>query len=471
MMLFKVASRSIFRNTRRSLTTMLTIAVGTAATLVFGAYTTYVTYGLQTATVQRVGHLAIYRNGYFDFGSGNPAIWGISHYDRLLRLVADDPVLKPMIAVATPVQSLAGIAGNFDKDESRTFLGTGFLPSDRDAMKRWNEYGVGSLGVQHSGLSDSDSSQGIVGIGLARILGLCDQLHLDKCPKVPDGAPATVEVSSSVSSLPRQDFSDLVARDKPAAADPPGEGRPHIDLLAATAGGAPNVVSLEIRRVEPQGVRELDDAFVGMHLALAQQLVYGRGEHRATGVVLQLHRTQDLEKARARLKQVFADHRLDLEVRDFAELNPFYTQAINLFGSIFSFISVIIAVVVLFTVSNAMGMSVVERTDEIGTTRALGVRRSGIRRQFLLEGAMLGLLGATLGVVIALVVAYFVNGAGITYTPPAQAQPVPLRLYMLGAPGFVAIVWVILTVVATLAAYLPANRAAKLQIVDALRHV
>jgi len=42
---------------------------------------------------------------------------------------------------------------------------------------------------------------------------------------------------------------------------------------------------------------------------------------------------------------------------------------------------------------------------------------------------------------------------------------------MFGAPAFVATVWLILIVVATLAALLPANRAARLQIVDALRHV
>jgi putative ABC transport system permease protein len=470
-MLFKIAFRSIFRNTRRSITTLLTIAVGTAATLVFGAYTTFVTYGLQTSAVQRNGHLTVYRDGYFDFGSGNPAIWGISHYRSLLDLIVSDPVLKPMIVVATPVQSLAGIAGNFDKDESRTFLGTGFVPSDRDRMKRWNEYGVGTNGVQHSGMKDGDPSQGIVGVGLARILGLCDQLHLADCPKLPDSAPQASEASADVAKLPKQDFSDLVARDKPEQDPSDSDALPHIDLLAATAGGAPNVVNLEVRKVEPQGVRELDDAYVGMNLALAQQLVYGRDEHRVTGIVLQLHRTEDLAAARARLNDVFAAHHLGLEVRDFAELNPFYTQAINLFRSIFTFISVIIGVVVIFTVSNAMGMSVVERTDEIGTTRALGVRRGGIRRQFLLEGALLGILGATIGVLVAIAVAYFVNGAGITYTPPGQAQPVPLRLYMLGAPGLIAIVWLVLTAVATLAAYLPANRAARLQIVDALRHV
>jgi len=118
-----------------------------------------------------------------------------------------------------------------------------------------------------------------------------------------------------------------------------------------------------------------------------------------------------------------------------------------------------------------MGMSVIERTDEIGTTRALGVRRSGVRQQFLLEGALLGLMGATLGVLAAVAISYVINGTHLDYTPPGQAQPVPLRLYLVGAPAMVATVWGVLIVIATFASFLPANRAAKLQIVDALRHV
>ncbi|MGZ3375629.1 MAG: ABC transporter permease [Phenylobacterium sp.] len=469
-MMFKIAFRSIFRNRRRSLMTMLTIAVGTAAMLVFGAYVTYVTYGLQTSTVQRSGHLTVYRNGYFNFGTGNPALWGIHDYPSVVRLIRGDPELSPMVAVVTPVQALAGIAGNFDKDQSRTFFGTGFVPSERDRMKRWSEYGVGSLGLQHSGLKDADATQGIIGNGLARILGLCERLHLDNCPAPPKNAPTHAEASAEVAALPSQDFSGLQDADHVAAAAS-DDAPPRIDLLAATAGGAPNVVNLEVRKAESQGVRELDDAYVGMNITLAQQLIYGRGEHRATGIVVQLHRTEDMEKARARLNSLFKAKGLDLEVRDFTELNPFYLQALNLFRSIFSFISVIIGVVVLFTVSNAMGMSVIERTDEIGTTRALGVRRSGVRQQFLLEGVMLGLMGATLGVLAAVVISYVINGAHLDYTPPGQAQPVPLRLYLVGAPVMVATVWGVLTVLAAFASFLPANRAAKLQIVDALRHV
>ncbi|HTW36623.1 MAG TPA: FtsX-like permease family protein [Rhizomicrobium sp.] len=468
-MIFKIAFRNIFRNTRRSLTTMLTIAIGTAATLVFGAYTVYVTYGLQTGTVDRVGHLTVYRRGYFDFGSGNPAIWGIPHYNDVLRLIATDPVLKPLIAVATPVQYVAGIASNSDTGESRTFIGTGFIPSDRDRMKRWDEYDVGGRTEPDTGLRDDDTSRGVVGAGMARVLGLCGQLHLGNCPTLPRGAPSDTAAASDVAGLPKQDFSDLVSRDAPAAKR--AAVLPRIDLVAATAGGAPNVVDLQIARVDPQGVRELDDIYVGMHIDLAQQLVYGRGEHRATGIVIQLHRTEDIPRARARLAQLYKMHGLDLETRDFAEITPFYTQALNLFRSIFSFISIIIGIVVIFTVSNAMGMSVVERTDEIGTTRALGVRRSGIRQQFLVEGILLGAMGATAGVVIAFVVSFAINAVGLTWTPPAQAQPVPLKLYMFGAWDLVGWTWALLIVLAAAAALLPANRAARLQIVDALRHV
>ena len=142
-----------------------------------------------------------------------------------------------------------------------------------------------------------------------------------------------------------------------------------------------------------------------MPLPLAQQLVYGRGEHKATGIVLQLNRSEDLKAARARLNALFGAHHLDLEVRDFAELTPFYGQVVRLFGAIFLFITLIMGVIVLFAVVNTMTMNVMERTNEIGTIRAMGVRRNGVRAQFVVEGWMLGAIAATVGVVLAFGVA------------------------------------------------------------------
>jgi putative ABC transport system permease protein len=249
-------------------------------------------------------------------------------------------------------------------------------------------------------------------------------------------------------------------------------GPPRLGLLGATAGGAPNVVSIEVAGVDPQGVKELDDNYVAMSLPLAQQLVYGRGEHKATGIVLQLHRTEDLKAARARLMALIAAHHFDLEVRDFAELTPFYGQVVRLFSAIFLFITLIMGVIVLFAVVNTMTMNVMERTNEIGTVRAMGVRRNGIRAQFVAEGWMLGAIAATVGVVLAFAVAAAINHGGLTWTPPGNATPVPFRLAMpADRPPLLIGTWLGLVLVATLAALLPANRAARLPVVDALRHV
>ena len=461
-MMFKIALRSVFRNARRSLTTMLTIAIGAAAMLVFAAYALYDVYILQTTAVERGGHLAVFAKGYFDFGSGDPAIWGIGNYAGIVKLIKTDPILSSLTAVVTPVQYLGGIAENPANGGSRTFFATGFVPADQRRMARWNEYGIGA-DLENTNLESNNPSRGVIGFGLARYLGLCRTLHLRDCPSPPRAMPE--QDNGNVASLPHQDFSALA---EPTAASSP---TPRVDLMAATAGGAPNIVSMQIERVQKQGAKEMDDGYVVMNLALAQQLVYGRGAHKVTGIVLQLHRTEDIPQARARLQTLIALHHLDLEVRDYREINSYYDQSIGFFTSIFSFIAVLIGVVVLFTVSNTMSMSVMERIDEIGTTRALGVRRGRIRRQFLLEGCLLGVLGASFGIVLAVLAGALINHAGMTWTPPGDAHPIPLKLYMLGAIDIVGAVWAVLTIVATIAALIPANRAARMPIVDALRHV
>jgi putative ABC transport system permease protein len=461
-MMFKIAFRSIFRNARRSLTTTLTIGIGAAAMLIFAAYSIYDVYVLQTTTIERGGHLTVFRKGYFDFGSGDPAIWGVGDYARVVRLIRNDPVLATLTAVVTPIQELGGIAENPGAGGSRTFFATGFVPSDQMRMQRWNEYGVGA-NLESTDLRTEDPSQGVIGFGFAQNLGLCEQLHLSGCPTLPKDAPT--RDNGAAANLPSQDFSGL------GDASAPQNATPRIDLMAATAGGAPNVVTLRIARVEKQGSKEMDDGSVVMNLSLAQQLVYGRGEAKVTGIVLQLHRTEDIDAARSRLLALFAANHLNLEVRDYQEINSYLGQTLGFFQSMFSFIAVLIGVVVLFTVSNTMGMSVMERTAEIGTTRALGARRSRIRSQFLLEGALLGVLGATSGVVIAFAAAAAINSSGLSWTPPGDAHPIPLKLYILGAPQITVAVWAVLVVIATLAALVPAHRAARLAIVDALRHV
>jgi len=101
----------------------------------------------------------------------------------------------------------------------------------------------------------------------------------------------------------------------------------------------------------------------------------------------------------------------------------------------------------------------------------MGERRGTIRRQFLAEGAVLGALGASLGVVLAFIVIALLDQGGVKWTPPGNTDPIPFLLPWPTRPLLLLGTWLGLVLVATLATLPPANRAAKSRIVDALRHV
>jgi putative ABC transport system permease protein len=142
-----------------------------------------------------------------------------------------------------------------------------------------------------------------------------------------------------------------------------------------------------------------------------------------------------------------------------------------MFASIFGFISVLIGGIVLFTVSNTMGMAVVERTVEIGTLRAIGLRRRGIRMMFVTEGFVLGCFGVLLGISVAVALSLFINQLGLTWVAPGRVEPSPLAVRVLGEYPMMIGCGAALLVVSALSAIVPASRAARMNIVDALRHV
>jgi putative ABC transport system permease protein len=457
-----LALRNLMRNRRRSLTTLLAMTIGACAVLLFGGYSTNINYGLQTDYVQRSGHLQIQHKDYFLYGNGNPAAYGIERYQQVIRAVRSDPVLAPMLKVVTPTMQLGGIAGNFAAGVSRTVQGVGVVVDDQNQMRKWNDYGF-DMERAPLGLTGTGIDAAVIGTGVARVLQLCGPLKVGNC--VQADQPKQVEGDATPA-----DIAQLSALEAPLAK---AGLDARIELLAANAHGAPNVAALRVVKAEDQGIKELDDIYVALHLEQAQRLVYGNDTPRATAVVVQLQHTSQMPVAKARLQ-----HLMDtsfngkfLDILEFATLNPFYGQATNMFGAIFGFISLLIGAIVLFTVGNTMSMAVVERTVEIGTLRAMGLRHAGIRRLFVCEGVLLGTIGAVIGVSVALVAAYAINHSGLTWTPPGRVEPLPLELSLWGETNMIIGTGIGLMLVATLSAWLPAHRASRLNIVDALRHV
>jgi putative ABC transport system permease protein len=108
-------------------------------------------------------------------------------------------------------------------------------------------------------------------------------------------------------------------------------------------------------------------------------------------------------------------------------------------------------------IANVMLISVTERTREIGVRLALGARRADVRRQFLIEAAILSGIGGVIGIAIAAVV-------GLVAATLAPGFPVAPPLWSVTA-GLVTSIGVGIA-----AGYLPARRASALDPVEALRY-
>lgn len=459
---FSLALRNLLRNRRRSLTTLLAMVIGLSAILIFGGYARNSIFALQTGYVQLHGHLQIQHKNYFLYGSGNPAAYGIANYGKIIDVVRHDPELVPLLTMVTPKLQLGGIAGNFAAGVSKSVFASGIVVAEQNQMRHWDDYGSVALSIQYA-LTDTPQNSVLIGTGVARILQLCEPLKVENCPPAPeptrsDGNAAPDDIAA---------LSALESRNAPTAHSTA------IEMLAANVHGAPNVVGLNVVKAENWGVKEADDSLMVMHLAQAQKLIFGAAPPQVTAVQIQLHHTNQIPQARARLEALLATSFKDapLELLDFETLTPIYGQSIQFFDSVFGFIATLIGVIVLFTVGNTMSMAVVERTTEIGTLRAMGQRRGGIRALFMCEGLLLGLMGAVLGVLIALLIALAINHSGLTWTPPGYAYAFPLKVRVWGDPGLIFECAIGLVVVAVISAWWPANRAARLLIVDALRHV
>ncbi|MEM6785550.1 MAG: ABC transporter permease [Bacteroidota bacterium] len=117
-------------------------------------------------------------------------------------------------------------------------------------------------------------------------------------------------------------------------------------------------------------------------------------------------------------------------------------------------------------IANTMAMSVLERTAEIGVMKAVGGRRRDIRRQFLVESGVLGVIGGVIGVVVGFGFVRLLS-YGVQRFLESRAVP-PIDVFYT-SPWLVLGCIAIAVAVAVLAGVWPSSRAAKLEPVAALQ--
>ena len=240
---------------------------------------------------------------------------------------------------------------------------------------------------------------------------------------------------------------------------PPGTS---LTLQASGPSGQMNALDVEVGGVG-RGASFLEGkGMITVPLRFAQALLKMQG--RATEVAVALHEDADVERVRAALQAKLPS---ELEVVGWGEQLPFLRDAQLRLRVILGGVAFVLFAIAIFGVVNTMLMSVWERVKEIGTLLALGLRRRQIVALFLLEGAMLGVLGGVVGVGVGCVITFVAGQKGLTFTPPGSA--VSFVLHPSPSPSLAAVAFVVAALGSLGASAMPARRAAQLDPVEALR--
>jgi putative ABC transport system permease protein len=235
-----------------------------------------------------------------------------------------------------------------------------------------------------------------------------------------------------------------------------------LTLMASTADGALNALDVTVKGVFSTGIPDVDKRLVYTDVATAQKLL---GSQRVSSLGVFLDRME----ATAPMQQTVAKLLPALQVQTWVDQAVFYRSVKDLYNRIFGALGLIIGVIVVFVVTNAMAMAIIERTREIGTLRAMGTLPSQLVTSFALEGLVLGGVGAVIGAVVSLAVSVALMLFPVQMPPPpGRSDGYPLNVAI--APTLYAGTLLVMLALAMLASAWVARRTVHQPIVDALAH-
>jgi lipoprotein-releasing system permease protein len=247
---------------------------------------------------------------------------------------------------------------------------------------------------------------------------------------------------------------------------------PGIDSITLTTVGSevspvtgtpiPREVHLEVTGIFDTGMYEYDNGYVFVSLAMAQELAGLQGD--VTGLEVRTTSRWTAADVSSRLARSLG---YPYRTEDWQSQNNSLFQALKLEKLGMTFILTLIIVVAAFNIVGTLTMVVTDKTKEIGILRAMGMPAASIRRIFLAQGFLIGLVGTVLGLLLGV-------GAAIALD---QFKLIPLdpQVYFIDhlpvarQPMDILVTAIASLLIAALATIYPAVQASRLLPVEAMR--
>ena len=403
-----LAFRNIFRNRRRTLMTLFMVGGGVAGLLLAGGYFAFMTRGLRESTINNgLGHLQIFTADHFNRDEVRVLDTGIDNWRQVAATVKTGGHVRGV----APRIEFYGMVSNGEK--SSVFMGSAVDPEAEKSL------GFTSNVVTGRDLDSKPSGEveALIGVGLAKSMNV----------KIGDG----------------------------------------LTLLSMTSDGALNGVDVQIVGIVNSGVAEMDARSLRITLASAQRLLQS---DRVTNIVVGLDATDNTDRVASELTPRLRSSSQQLALKKWIDLATYYKQVNTMFNGIFLFMGIIVFFMVLMSSVNTLLMSMFERTREIGTMLAMGTPGFWIVALFMLEATLLGLMGAIVGVVGGNLIGALINASGL-HMPPPPGYTSSISFRVLHVPAQMIGSSLLVIVSLALASILPAIRASRLKIAEALSHV
>jgi putative ABC transport system permease protein len=219
-----------------------------------------------------------------------------------------------------------------------------------------------------------------------------------------------------------------------------------ITILSQTVSGQMNGADLVVSGVFHTGIKDFDDTIFRVDLSDAQSIL---ATDRVEYFSLQTTGVEDWDKVHKGVVEVLPKY----EILSFDELDTaFYGNAVRFLNSQFQFIRFILMLLVGLGIFNMISVGLLERAPEVGALRANGEPRSRLFKIYLIESGLIGLLGGSIGLVLAWLMVNTVLAGGINMPPaPATTRTLQVMIQMLPQYYIQAIsLSVITTIVASL---------------------